>query len=74
LKEVNLDTTLYDLTEKYPELIPVLVGMGFEGVGDPALRKGHGRVMTIRKGCEMHGKPISEAVKKLEAKGYKVVG
>jgi hypothetical protein len=73
MKEVSLDTTLYELTEKYPELIPVLVDMGFAGVADPELRKGHGKVMTIRKGCEMHGKPLSEAVKTLESKGYKIV-
>jgi hypothetical protein len=73
MKEINLDTTLYELTEKYPDLIPVLVGMGFAGVADPAMRKGHGKVMTIRKGCEMHGTDLGEAVKVLEKSGYMVL-
>ena len=74
MKEISLDTSLYDLTEKYPELIPILVGLGFGGVGDPDLRKTHGKVMTIRKGCEMTGKEVGEVARALEKQGFKLVG
>ena len=73
MKEISLDTSLFDLTEKYPELIPVLVRLGFGGVGDPELRKTHGKVMTIRKGCEMTGKDPGDVAKELEKQGFKVV-
>ncbi len=72
MKEVDLDKTLYDITEQYPELIPVLKDLGFAGVANPVLRNTHARVMTLRKGCEHLGKDLAEVVKTLEQKGYSV--
>lgn len=72
MKEIDLNMSLYDLTEAYPELIEVLKDMGFEGVAVPELRSTHGKMMTVPKGCEMFGKDLSECVKTLEEHGFKV--
>ena len=74
MKEISLDTSLYELTETYPEIIPVLVGLGFGGVADPNMRKTHGKVMTIRKGCEAFGKAPADIIKVLEKQGFTVKG
>ena len=70
MKEISIDTSIHDLTEMYPELIPVLVGLGFAGVADPAMRQSHGKVMTIRKGSQMLGKDPADLVKALEKHGF----
>ena len=70
MKEISIDTSIHDLTEMYPELIPVLVGLGFAGVADPAMRQSHGKVMTIRKGSQMLGKDPADLVKSLEKHGF----
>ena len=71
-KEIDLSKSLYELTESYPELIEILVGLGFMGVSNPALRSTHGRVMTIPKGCEAMGKDLNEVIKKLEEAGFNI--
>ena len=71
-KEIDLNRSLYELTESYPELIDILIGLGFMGVANPALRSSHGKVMTIPKGCETMGKDLNEVIKKLEEAGFKV--
>ncbi len=72
MKEIDLDSTLYDMTEAYPELIPVLKDLGFAGVANPELRATHGKIMTIRKGAAAHGADLEEIAKTLEGHGYTV--
>jgi len=72
MKEVDPDKTVFELTEAYPELIPVLKEMGFAGVSNPIARNTLGRTMTLRKGCERQGVDFSEVSKILQEKGYTV--
>jgi Domain of unknown function (DUF1858) len=72
MKEIDLNLTLYELTEAYPELIDILSDLGFAGVALPEMRETHGKVMTIPKGCEMHGKDLSEVVSVLREHGFEV--
>jgi uncharacterized protein len=55
VKQVDLNKTLYELTEEYPELIPVLTELGFSGAAFPEMRETHGKIMTIVSGCEKLG-------------------
>ena len=72
MKELDFSKSVYDLTESYPELIPLLKEMGFLGVVNPILRKTLGRATTIPKGCEKQGKSLDEVVEKLKEKGFTV--
>jgi hypothetical protein len=72
MKKIDLNKTVYELTEEYPELIDILVDLGFLGIANPIMRKTHGQTTTIPKGCEKHGKKLSEVVKRLEEKGFTV--
>ncbi|OGO19073.1 MAG: hypothetical protein A2Z15_02245 [Chloroflexi bacterium RBG_16_50_11] len=72
MKEINLNSSLFDITEQFPELIPVLVKQGFQGVANEQMRTSHARVMTIPKGCEMLGIDLNKVVKVLEVQGYTV--
>lgn len=72
MKEINLKESVYDLTEKYPELIGILKEFGFLGVANTVVRKTLGRVTTIPQGCEKQKKDLSEVIEKLEEKGFEV--
>ena len=72
MKEIDPDKSVHELTESYPELIPVLKDMGFAGVANPIARNTLGRATTLRKGCERQGKDLNEVIKTLEAKGFTV--
>jgi len=73
MKELDLKKSVYDLTEAYPELIPILKELGFLGVANPVTRNTIGRATTIPKGCELQGKDLAEVIKHLEEGGFKVV-
>ncbi len=70
MKEINLKDSLFDITEKYPELIPVLAQQGFLGVTNEQMRTTHARAMTIPMGCEHLGIDLKKVVKALEDKGF----
>ena len=72
MKEIDLDKSVFDLTEAYPELIPVLKEMGFAGITNPIARNTIGRATTLRKGSERQGKNIVEVVKTLRERGFTV--
>ena len=72
MKEIDLIKNLFEITEEYPELIPVLAEVGFAGVTNEAMRTTHAKVMTIPKGCEDLGLNLDDVVAVLEAQGYTV--
>jgi hypothetical protein len=70
MKEIDLDASLYDLTETYPELIPILKEMGFVGVGNPFTRNTLGRVTTLPQGCEKQRKDLAQVLAALAEHGF----
>ena len=72
MKEIDLNKSVYELTETYPELIEVLKELGFLGVVNPVVRKTIGRMTTIPQGCKKQGNVLNEVIKILEEKGFKV--
>jgi hypothetical protein len=72
MAEIDLDRSVFDLTEAFPGLVAVLKEMGFAGVGNPIARNTVGRTTTLRKGCQRQGKDISEVIKTLIDHGFAV--
>ena len=73
MKEIDLNKSVYELTEAYPELIPILKELGFLGVSNAVVRNTIGRVTTIPQGCEKQGKDLEEVLHKLAEYGFKVL-
>ena len=72
MKEIDLEKSVYELTEAYPELIDILKELGFFGVASAVARNTLGRVTTIPQGCQKQGQDLTEVVKKLEEAGFVV--
>ncbi|MDO8716257.1 MAG: DUF1858 domain-containing protein [Dehalococcoidales bacterium] len=70
MKKIDLNKSLFDITEEYPELIPVLAELGFAGVTNEAMRTSHGKVMTILKGCEHLGIDLGTVKSALAKHGF----
>ena len=54
--EISPEMSLFEITERYPETIPVFVENGFAHVGDPAKRESHGKMVTLAQAMRMKGK------------------
>ena len=72
MKEIDLDKSVYELTEAYPELIDILKELGFFGVASAVARNTLGRVTTIPQGCQKQGQELVNVIKKLEDAGFVV--
>jgi uncharacterized protein len=72
MKEIDLDWNLHEMTEAYPELIPILKEMGFAGVANPVTRNTLGRLTTLPEGCKRQGKDFDEVLAQLRERGYEV--
>jgi hypothetical protein len=72
MKEIDLQKSLFEITEAYPDLIAVLKNLGFLGVANPLTRNTLGRVTTIPQGAQKMGQDLNLVVKKLEEAGYNV--
>jgi predicted transcriptional regulator len=74
MKEININSTIYELTEKFPELIEILAEIGFIGVKNSFLRNTVGKKTNLVQGCKVQGKNIKDIISKLEEKGFVVKG
>ena len=72
MKEIDLNKSVYELTETYPELIDILKELGFLGVKNPITRNTLGRVTTIPQGCKKMGRDLNEVIKILKEKGFDI--
>ena len=72
MKKIDINKSLYEITEEYPELIPVLAGLGFAGVTNPVMRNSHGRIMSIAKGSKHIGVSLDTIKAELAKHGFSV--
>ena len=61
--EINKDTQIGELLEKYPEKAEILLEAGMHCLGCPA-----SQVETLEEACEVHGIDVEEVEKKLNEK------
>ena len=73
VKKIDLNKSIYELTEKYPELIEILKEMGFLGVINPIVRKTIGRKTTLSEGIKKQGKDLEEVFQKLRDKDFEIL-
>ncbi|HEY8543298.1 MAG TPA: DUF1858 domain-containing protein [Pseudothermotoga sp.] len=74
IKEIDLDKTIFELTDQYPELIEILARMGFLGVKNSLIRNTLGRKTTLREGCKKQGKDAKQVAEELRKNGFMVKG
>ena len=46
-KYFDIKDKVYDVTEKYPEIIEVLAGAGFENLKNDMMRKSMGKLLSL---------------------------
>ncbi|NCU31950.1 MAG: DUF1858 domain-containing protein [Candidatus Moranbacteria bacterium] len=69
---MNLNTSIYELITKFPELKEVLFDIGFVDIIKPGMLQTVGRFMTLKKGSEAKRMDLSIIQEKLIQKGYTI--
>lgn len=64
-KKIDLNQSVYDITKTYPEVIDIMVNLGFDEIKKPAMLNSVGRIMTIPKGAKAKGISIPVVIAEL---------
>nr|WP_216365686.1 DUF1858 domain-containing protein [Enterococcus cecorum] len=74
VKELDLNLTLYQLVQSYPEILDIMFRLGFKEIKAPGMLQTAGRYMTIPKGAKLKEIPLEQIIQAFENAGFTVVG
>lgn len=74
MKTLDLSKSVYELTQEYPELIPLMEQLGFTEITKKGMLVSVGRMMTLPKGAKMKGIPIEKVQATLRENGFETEG
>ena len=67
---IDLNETVYDLVNEYPEIKDIMIELGFKDITNPAALNLMGRVMTIPKGAAIKNVPMEHILEVFKAHGF----
>ncbi len=73
-KKLDLNKSVYELVQEYPELVDILKNLGFSEITKPAMLHSAGRITTIPKGAKMRNISMMKVVPALMSNGFELVG
>lgn len=73
-KKLDLNKTVFELTQEYPELIQIMAGLGFTEITKAPMLHSVGKVMTIPKGAKMKHISMMDVATTLMSHGFELVG
>lgn len=72
--QVDLNRPVKQVLYSHPELLDILVDLGFKPLANPAMRQSVGKVVTLKQGCKLINLPLEQLVNELQWNGYTVIG
>ncbi|MCY7731198.1 DUF1858 domain-containing protein [Aerococcus urinaeequi] len=72
--QVDLNRPVKQVFDSHPELLDILVDLGFKPLANPAMRQSVGKVVTLKQGCKLINLPLEQLVNELQWNGYTVIG
>lgn len=71
---IDLSIPVAEVIDAQPEVLDILVELGFTPLANPVMRNTVGRMVSIQKGASMNGIAIEKIKQTLELNGYEVTG
>ena len=72
MKTLDLNKSVYELTQEYPEMVEIMASLGFTEITKKAMLHSVGRVMTIPKGAAVKGIPREKIAADFKEHGFNV--
>ncbi|WP_287586366.1 DUF438 domain-containing protein [Mogibacterium sp.] len=73
VKILDMKKSVYDLATEFPEVIDIMVTLGFRDISNPVALNTMGRVMTIPKGSKIKGIDMTSVIAMFEDKGFEII-
>lgn len=71
---INLKLPIATTIEEHPEILPLLVELGFKPLANTAMRNSVGKIVSLHKGAGIIKVDIHTIIQELEWNGYEVIG
>ena len=71
---IDVTVPVAEVVDKHPEVLDILVDLGFKPLANPIIRNTLGRKTSSKMGSKLAGIKIENIVATLKANGYEVVG
>ena len=73
-KKLDLNKTVFELTQEYPELVDIMADLGFTEIKKKPMLYSVGKIMTIPKGAKMKNISMIDVVTALISNGFELIG
>lgn len=74
MNTIDLSIPVAQVVDQHPEILDLLVELGFKPLATPLMRKTVGRKVSIQQGAKMNGLDLAKIKQTLEWNGYQVEG
>lgn len=69
---IDLTIPVAQVLDQHPEILEILVELGFKPLANPIMRNTVGRKVSIKQGASMNGLDVAKIRQTLEFNGYEV--
>jgi uncharacterized protein len=69
-KIISANQSVYSIVQTYPEIVDILVSLGFSNIVNPLQLQTVGRIMTLKKGAIMKQISMDKIIEVLKNHGY----
>lgn len=70
--QIDLTIPVKQVIDAHPEIVDILVDLGFSPLANPAMRNTVGKIVSLEKGCKMINLPIEKLITELNWNGYTI--
>lgn len=72
MNSIDLTIPVAQVLDQHPEVMEILVELGFKPLANPIMRNTVGRKVSIKQGASMNGLDVAKIRQTLEFNGYEV--
>ena len=74
MNTIDLNIPVAEVLDQHPEVLDLLVELGFTPLVNPLMRQTLGRTVSIAQGAKMKGIDLNQIVNSLKWNGYDIKG
>lgn len=74
MNTIDLNVPVAEVLDQHPEVLDLLVELGFTPLANPLMRQTLGRTVSIAQGAKLKGMDLNQIVDRLKWNGYDIKG
>lgn len=74
MNQIDLSIPVAEVIDQHPEVLELLVDLGFKPLANPLMRNTVGRKVSIKQGAKLNRLDLAYIQQTLEYNGYDVIG